>query len=1079
LKNAFHSALKYSAAPITLVLCANPAFAQAVPDPAAMPSTDEVTAPEDAIVVTGSRIRIPNLSSPVPVTSIAGENLLQSGTSSIGDKLNQLPSLRSTFSQSNSTRFLGTAGLNLLDLRGLGTQRTLVLLNGRRHVGSDILSNGVSPDTNTFPSDLIERVDVVTGGSSAVYGSDAIAGVVNFILKRDFEGIQLRGQSGVSKYKDAGAYFGSLTAGTNFGDGRGNVAVSLEYARQNEYFGGNRPFIATSSGFLTVDSDPSNAVSGSDSIPDTRFFRDIRSAGLSNTGVVRLGGNAAVNGGRDNAGAFFNLPYQFAADGTLAPITGLRVGLARNGSFIGGNGENFTNSRQIQLSPALDRYSANVIGHYTFSEAFEPFFEAKYSRTDVIGTGGSGPAFITGATLGDPTPNLLTNAAGEIVLDSTPFEDDGTGGPQPTSDNRENPRLNNPFLGTQARTLLTQQILASGINPFTRAPLSDSEITSINDGTFRFPLRLNMLGLGARTEAFKRETYRAVAGVRGTFNDDWNYEVSANYGEFKEKNRVLGNLNVQRFLLGVDAVADPLQGGKIVCKSQIDPTAAIDYVGNAAILAADIASCTPVNLFGGQFTEQQKNYLLTNSISSGKITQLDVNAFISGDLSQLFELPGGPIGFSIGAEYRRETNFFTEDPLVSAGYTFYNAIPTFTAPAFEVKEAFGEIRIPLLKDIPLIHELTITGAGRVSKYKLGAGTVYTYNGGLEYSPFSDLRLRANYARAVRAPNLGELFAVPGQNFATVTDPCSARNLGKGTSNRAKNCTAAGAPATYDFVYSQSLEIVSGGNRNLKAETSDSYTLGGVYQPSYFPGFSISADYYNIKVKKAISSVGAQTIIDQCYDLATLNNPYCSLFKRNTAAAGPRGEELFQILEGSLLQSSINFSGFKVRGLDVEVNYKHDFDGFGQFQTRLNYTHTFQNDSFQDPTNPKFITRNLYGLGDPVDEFVWGSSLKAGKVTLGYDLRFIGKQLNVGYTDIFGLNGDAPQNLDASETNFYPRVFYHDISAAVDVNEKFNLYGGINNLTNQEPPLGLDGTGGGDGIYDNRGRFFYLGFKAKY
>jgi outer membrane receptor protein involved in Fe transport len=1041
LKNDFYNSLKYSAAPLALVLCANPSFAQAVSDPAAAPSTDEVTAPEDAIVVTGSRIRIPNLSSPVPVTSVAGENLLQSGTSSIGDKLNQLPSLRSTYSQSNSTRFLGTAGLNLLDLRGLGTQRTLVLLNGRRHVGSDILSNGVSPDTNTFPSDLIERVDVVTGGSSAVYGSDAIAGVVNFILKRDFEGIQLRGQSGVSKYKDAGAYFGSLTAGTNFGDGRGNVAVSLEYARQNEYFGGNRPFIATSSGFLTVEVDDEGLPNGSNGKPDTVFFRDIRNAGFSNTGVVRFGPNAAVNGGQDSAGDYFRKNYQFAPDGTLGLITGQRVGLGPNGAFIGGNGENFTNGRQIQLSPGLDRYSANLIGHFTFSEAFEPFIEAKYSRTDVVGTGGSGPAFITGTTLG--------------------------------GDVRERPSLSNPFLSTQARDLITQQLTLQ----------NDGDVPAPDT---RFSLRLNMLGLGARTEKFQRETYRGVFGVRGTFNDDWNYEVSANYGEFKEKNRVLGNLNTQRFLLGVDAVADPAQGGKIVCRSQIDSTAAISTVLDAngnpadpARLAADVAACVPVNLFGGQFNQQQKNYLLADTVSNGKITQFDVNAFISGDLSQLFELPGGPIGFSIGAEYRRETNFFTEDPLVSAGYTFYNAIPTFTAPAFGVKEAFGEIRVPLLKDIPLIHELTLTGAGRVSKYKLGAGTVYTYNGGIEYSPFSDLRLRANYARAVRAPNLGELYAVPGQNFATVTDPCSARNLASGTSNRAKNCTTAGAPAGYDFVFSQSLEIVSGGNPNLKAETSDSYTIGGVYQPSFVPGFSISADYYNIKVKKAIASVGAQTIIDQCYDLATLNNPYCSLFKRNTAAAGPRGEELFQILEGSLLQSSINFSGFKVRGLDVEVNYKHDFDGFGQFQTRLNYTHTFQNDSFEDPTNPKFITRDLYGLGDPVDEFVWGSSLKAGKVTLGYDLRFIGKQLNVGYTDIFGLNGDAPQNLDASETNFYPRVFYHDISAAVDVNEKFNLYGGINNLTNQEPPLGLDGTGGGDGIYDNRGRFFYLGFKAKY
>ncbi len=873
---------------------------------------------------------------------------------------------------------------------------------------------------------------MVTGGNSAVYGSDAIAGVVNFIMKKDFNGLQLRGQGGVSKYGDAGSYFVSATAGKNFADDRGNVAVSLEFAKQNQYFGENRPFLASQNGFVTVDRDPAGTPGGSDGVPDTIFYRNIRNAGFSNTGVVRFGGNAAVNGGRDVAGAFFNLPFQFTPEGTLIPITGLRVGLGPNGSFIGGNGENFRSGTQIQLSPALDRYSANVLGHFTFSDAFEPFFEAKYSRTNVEGTGGSGPAFITGTTLGDV---------------------------------REQPRLNNPFLTTQARALITQQLtLANGVAPA---------------ATARFSLRLNMTGLGARKEIFERETYRGVLGVRGTFNEDWNYELSANYGEFKEKNRILGNLNTQRFLLAIDAVRSPAAGNPIVCNSSINPAAAIDTVGNAAILAADVAACVPINPFGGQFTDAQRNYLLADTTAQGKITQFVTSGFVSGDLSQLFELPGGPIGFAIGAEYRRETNFYTQDALVNQGYTFYNAIPTFTSPAFEVKEAFGELRIPLLKDIPLIQELTFTGAGRVAQYKRGAGTVYSYNGGVEYAPFSSLRFRGNYGRAVRAPNLSELYAVPGQNFATVADPCSDRNLASGTSNRVANCTAAGRPAGYDFVYSQSLELVSGGNPNLEAETSDSITIGGVFQPTFAPGFYLSADYYNIKVKKAISSVSAQTIINQCYDLANASNAFCGLFTRNGAAAGPRGEVPFQILEGSLLQSSVNFAGFKVRGIDVEAGYKGELGSFGTLSTRVNYTHTFQNDVFQDPTDPGFVSRVLYGLGDPVDEFSWGTTVKTGKFTFGYDLRFIGKQLNVGYTSIFPLNGDPAQNLDASETLFYPTVFYHDVKFELDVNDKFNIYAGVNNITNRAPPLGASGIGGGSGIFDNRGRFMYLGVKANY
>jgi outer membrane receptor for ferrienterochelin and colicin len=186
---------------------------------------------QQEVIVTGSRIARPNLESSVPVTTVSGEEIYHTGDASLGDLLNDLPGLRSTFSQSNSSRFLGTAGLNLLDLRGLGTQRTLVLVNGRRHVGADILNNAVSPDINTFPADLIDHIDVVTGGDSAIYGSDAISGVVNFVLKKDFQGLQFRGQGGKSAYDDAGSYYASVLAGTNFMDGRGNIAGNVEYAK--------------------------------------------------------------------------------------------------------------------------------------------------------------------------------------------------------------------------------------------------------------------------------------------------------------------------------------------------------------------------------------------------------------------------------------------------------------------------------------------------------------------------------------------------------------------------------------------------------------------------------------------------------------------------------------------------------------------------------------------------------------------------------------------------------------------------------------------------------------------------------
>ena len=209
-------------------------------------STGAAAPGDQNVTVTGSRIRRPNLESTVPITSIGGDQIFQQGDSNVGEVLNELPQLRSTFAQSNPGLGIGIAGLNLLDLRGLGTQRTLVLVNGRRHVAADILNNAVSVDVNTIPSDLIERVDIVTGGNSAIYGSDAIAGVVNFVLRRDFDGIQVRGQAAIAEEGFGGTQYVSAMYGTNFGDGRGNITLHGEYFRQERIFASDIPDFRTS-----------------------------------------------------------------------------------------------------------------------------------------------------------------------------------------------------------------------------------------------------------------------------------------------------------------------------------------------------------------------------------------------------------------------------------------------------------------------------------------------------------------------------------------------------------------------------------------------------------------------------------------------------------------------------------------------------------------------------------------------------------------------------------------------------------------------------------------------------------------
>jgi outer membrane receptor protein involved in Fe transport len=370
------------------------AFAQAAP-------ATETASADDAsseIIITGTRIRRPNLESAAPITTVAGDEFFQTGQVSIGDVLNELPQLRSTFSQQNSTRFLGTRGLNLLDLRGLGTQRTLVLVNGRRHVGGDLLSNAVSPDVNTFPTDLIERVDLITGGGSSVYGSDAIAGAVNFVLKQNYEGVQLRGQSGISKVGDAGNQYASILAGTNFAGGRGNIAANFEYAHQSKYYASARKQLRQADGFVVVQADAAGSVNGSDGIPDRVFLRDIRSTTISLGGLYNVASPTGACGRAGN-GAAFNCTYLFQPDGSLLQQTGQRVGLAPNGSFLGGNGYSGREGDLVALSPNLDRYAVNLLGHFEISDALVPFFEAKYVRTVAQGSQ-SGPVLHAGHDAG-------------------------------------------------------------------------------------------------------------------------------------------------------------------------------------------------------------------------------------------------------------------------------------------------------------------------------------------------------------------------------------------------------------------------------------------------------------------------------------------------------------------------------------------------------------------------------------------------------------------------------------------------------------------------------------------------------
>jgi outer membrane receptor protein involved in Fe transport len=466
---------------------------------------------------------------------------------------------------------------------------------------------------------------------------------------------------------------------------------------------------------------------------------------------------------------------------------------------------------------------------------------------------------------------------------------------------------------------------------------------------------------------------------------------------------------------------------------------------------------------------------------------------VSGDSSQLFELPGGPVSFAVGAEYRKEKALYENDPTILAGITNAVVVGVFDPKPMKVKEVYGELQFPILKDEPLFEELTVTAAGRLSDYNSSVGTVKTYNLGVDWAPIRDIRFRAGYGRAVRAPNLSETGFPIVPNFAPgFVDPCSGGALNAGSGTRAANCLSdlgATVLANLATLGAPSLPVLSGSNPNLTEETSDSYTVGAVIQPRFIPGLSVSVDWWDIKVNNVIVSLSAQQIVNNCYDAPTLDNPFCPLFERYLGTGpGPFSEITGQVLGNSLIQAGVNFASRRRRGIDVNAAYRTKIGDLG-VSSNMIYVHMLKSSNYQDPAQPNFENRLLEELGDPKDEFTWDTDLTLGKFTLGYRMRFIGKMYVNTYEDFNELQGRPPENADYADIHKYPATFYHNIRVQFDLMKRYQLYAGVDNLLDTFPPLGLAGTGtggaGGDrgtgnaAIYDVMGRTFYAGFKARF
>jgi outer membrane receptor protein involved in Fe transport len=1000
------------------VAFANPAFAQQAADSAAQassqvqpaadaPATDQApassaTVPQNpapapassqgAIVVTGSRIASPNITSLAPIQVIGEQEINQAGAVNIQEVLNNNPAFGSPTFSTTTTAFLTSgAGVASVDLRSLGVNRTLVLINNRRVVGG--VQGSAIVDLNNIPTQFLERVDVLTGGQSALYGSDAVAGVVNFIYKRNFEGLLLEGQYGLTEKGDAQRYQISATAGGNFADGRGNIMVHLGYSSDKGLLSRDRAGTRVDNiSQMQYSYDPADYA-----VIHSPFFSSYPPQGRFTSGGITW-----------TYGPTGQLQPCFTANGTSCT--------SALGSGTGPNGFNRNFFRT--LSTPVDRYLFAERSHFDVTDNISFITEATYAKT---------------------------RASSEIE----PFA------------------LDSVNVNPVDATVPIQLTPGGPCTPYTPAAICAAAADSNGDGLKDITFRRRLSEVGSRTATANRNFFRIVVGLEGKLlHDRFSWDIGYNYGESSEQQHSTGQVNVLNFLSALQATTNA--AGAIVCANPI----------------AVAQGCVPINIFGaGSISPAALAWVNADSQHTFTLKQQVWDANVSGSL---FDLPAGPLGVAIGAEYRRESSNEDWDALTNAGLNGGNVLPD-TSGRFNVKEAYGEVNVPILKDLPFAKQLNLRAAGRISDYST-IGSVKTWEIGGDYAPVEDIRFRATLAKAVRAPNIGELFTGLSQTFPLLVDPCTGIGpTGGGTTG--DNCRAAAGVAaniaangvfTLTQADRQGISGFNGGNPNLGPETGRTFTAGVVLAPrsiGFLRGLSLSVDYWHIKVDNAITLLNRQLILNTCYQDGLAAS--CALITRNPAAIGAASSGSIKFVN----DFSINAASLTRSGIDTVLQYRR---GLGTFlgsplnmNARIAYTHLIK--GFIIPAPGQAPDRQAGELGPP------GVPKDKFDASLGFDNRLwginlTGTYIGKAYEDdqflaLFGLGPNA--------ISIRP-IFYLDGQIRFTPARKFEFYVGANNITNVQAPLILSGSGFNttgsntdEAMYDVFGRRYYAGVRLRF
>jgi iron complex outermembrane recepter protein len=961
-KNTRISKLKITAAPLALglALISTPSFAQ---DQAA---ADEEEAGE-SIVVTGSRIARPDLEAPSPVTTVSGEQISLTGTVTLEELINDLPSIIPGNNRTSNNS--GGEDFATLDLRGLGPTRTLILVDGERLAAS---STTGAIDISQIPGALIERIDVVTGGATAVYGSDAIAGVVNFILKDDFSGVKLTAQAEVA---GAGVGFNHVFEGVfggNFDDGRGNLVATMQYYDRDSVgqsrFGYSRTSgaLGVVNGVLRVVDDPSdlNLANGDFVIfsggSATTVFGQVAQT-IPN--LTSLGGNFAsfdsdCNPATPNV-AVNSSQLSFTATGQLRPYSSSGSNLC--GIPVGGSSRyNFAPDNNLLIP--FDRLNTAIVGSYEFSDKTEAKLFVSYAKTtseqQLAPTPAAGG---TGFTIAANAPTIPANLAAALAL-------------------RANPAA--PFL-------------------FNRRFGETGPRVAINDS----------------------QQIQARVLVEHKLSDNWSVNVLGSFGRTDFDVRGIGNINRTAVEQGVNGC-----------------------VNSAGVLRGPgiLPGCVSVNIFGfNTITPDAVRFIKTDTYDSSEFEQVRTAVNLTGSL---FELPGGPLGIAVGAEYRKDTGVSTPDDAKVRGEIIGFNQENPLGGSITAKEVYGEIRAPILGGDGFPELLAFEAGVRYSNYS-SVGNLFNYKLGAEFAPFSFLKFRGSYNKAARAPSVFELFQAGDQGFPSYQDPCNQSNAARNTAFCQSQFTAAGASAALVTGFAQSNQQVQAfafGNPDLREEDAETWTVGAVLTPSSFPlgRFSATVDYYNIKITDLNAAQGAQFFINSCYNAQ--NAAACARIVRN-----PLNGQIDRV-------NTTRVNGtdpLKTSGIDVGINWTIPMEEIGvggggrvNLQGLLTWVDSYKIGATE------FVDLADSGLGGITSE--WASTVTASYQTDRFtgQLRWIYKSGGDQSGSLFG-----PDDVTGFRTPRVPDLNVFDLQLRYRFGDRFTLSGIVNNLFNKFPPQTAVGT----------------------